>query len=328
MIGAIRVIFNLPALASVDEVFAEASKLLQSLLDQVNIGAPDTNLQYEPLPPAQMPVATRRKSDAMLIKILASKLSVQENDAAVTEAVEALLQFRTVLAAIAGVDIAASNKKLLEAGEAATKSVTDARSKLSAILSALGLDEGASGEAINKIAQVMEQSAKLKEVMPELETLRTEAKKAEEAQVETDVDEAMATKGIEDDDLRFALVALRKSNKDDFFKRYPKSAKVAATSSSANPQLTRQIATTKKGGESPIRINEDGSLTVLKPKLTKNVEGRIKLTGILGANRIEKAIKYLQAQPGGDKMSHDDLWTKACELNRAGMLDDGTEDAA
>ncbi len=322
IVGGMRMILNLPALASNEEVFFEASKLLQRLLEEANIPTgTSTAPTQQPLPPADVPAATRRK-EAMLIKILASKLLVQENDAAVTEAVEQLLQFRSMLCTIAGLGENVSNKKLLEAD--AGKSVADARGKLTAILGALGLDEAAAGDAINKIASVMEQSAKLKEVMPELEALRTEQKKVEEQAAEQDVDAAMASKGIEDADLRFALVALRKSDKAEFARRYPPAAAGGAASGAGTKHLTQQIATSSQGSEQRIELTNDGKVRVLKPKLGKSgTDDRIKLTGLSGRNTIEKVMVWLRAN-GHEKASHEDVWMKACELVRTGKVDEST----
>ena len=35
-----------------------------------------------------------------------------------------------------------------------------------------------------------------------------------------------------------------------------------------------------------------------------------------GANDVERCMSYLRAQPGGDRLSHDELWRQGCELNR------------
>jgi hypothetical protein len=323
LLGAFRMILNLPALSSNDEVFAEAGKLLQRLLDAADVNISDPGAQAPPpannLPPDA--AAMSRRTNMNLLKILAAKLGVQENDAAVEKAIEDLLQFRTVLCQIAGVSETVSNRKLLEAD--AGKSVADVRGKLTAILGALGLDEASAGEAINKLAQVMEQSAKLKEVMPELEGLRAEQAKQEEEAVEKDVDAAMATKGIKDDAVRTAFIVLRRTDKEAFFKANPKSAPTAAASGAQVAHLTQQVATTGAGGEQRLELTADGKVRVLKPVLGKKPEGegRISLSAFAGRNAIEKTIAYLRAN-GHKDAKHDDVWALACQLVRDGKVED------
>ncbi len=318
MIGAIRVILNMRALASVEEVFAEASTLLQRLLESAAIGNPDSSLyqQPSPLPPADMMPAASRRNQAMLIKILASKLLVQENDAAVTQAVESLLEFRSLLCKLAGLETGVSDKRLLDAGAG----VADARAKLLAILGALGVEDGEAG--IEKIAQIMEQAASLTAVMPELTELRAAKKKVEEEGEVKDVEEALASKGLSDDDgMRMALTAFRKSDPAKFAEKYPKQAPTAAASGPAAAHLTKSVATTKTGQEQRIEITPTGQLKVLSSKMGKADQGdRIKLTGFSGRNTIEKVMAYLRAN-GHEKASHDDVWALACQLVKSGKVE-------
>jgi hypothetical protein len=325
LLGSIRTILNMPALSSTDEVFAETQKLLQRLLEDAALDTQTSTAAPGALPPDQAqpaaPAAMSRNAHMNLIKILASKLGCQETDAAITAALDQLIEVRALLAKLSGVETTASDKKLLEAGAG----VADARGKLKSILDALGVPD--SDQAINKIASVMEQAAKLKEVMPELEGLKAEAAKTEEATAEADVDQALASKGLsKDDDLRFALVALRKSNKEEFAKRYPKKAP-EASAGAGTADLTRSVATSKAGGEKRIEI-VDGQVRVIKPVLGKQpVEGRISLAKYAGRNIHEKALAFVRAQAGGDKLTYDQAFEQAAALVRAGKVTD-EEDVA
>lgn len=321
MIGAIRTILNMRALATVEEVFAEASTLLQRLLDSASLGVPDASgsLNPVPLPSADMPAASRqRKNEAMLIKVLASKLLVQENDAAVQAAVEELLLFRALLCTLTGLPEGTANKRLLEAGAGAG----DARGKLSAILGALGVQDPEAG--IEQIAKIMEQAAQLTAVMPELAELKAAKKKLEEEEEVKDVEEALASKNLQKDEgMRLALTALRKSNPAKFAELYPR--KAGAVTASAASHVTTAVATSKDGGERRIEITDTGAVRVLGGRAPRAGGDRIKLTGIAGRNTIEKAMVYLRAN-GHEKTAHDDLWTMACQMVRDGKFE--TEAAA
>lgn len=320
LLGSVRIILNLPALASNDEVFAESTKLLQRLLESAAVADPAMGPPPPaPLPPADMMSAATRRNQAMLIKILASKLLVQENDAAVTEAVEALLEFRGLLIKLSGLETGVSNKRLLDAGAG----LGDARQKLAAILGALGVEDHEAG--IEKIASIIEQAASLTAVMPELSELRAAKKKTDEEAQVSEVDQALAAKGLSGDEgMKLALTALRAANPEKFKALYGVPAGAAASTAASGASvahLTLPIATGKDGSEQRIELTGDGKVRVLKPKLGKEAGDRIKLTGMIGRNTVEKTMSWLRAN-GHEKASRDDVWAKACELVRNGKVDE------
>jgi hypothetical protein len=135
MVGALRTILNLPALSTVEEVFAEAEKLIGRLLEQRVVepaGQPPT-----PPPPEAGELVTTTGDESMDLKVLAGKLGVKDKEEAVAAKVDALL---------------------------------DQAAQLLGLLKALGADSPQA--VLDKVADLEKAKIALEEVAPELETLR------------------------------------------------------------------------------------------------------------------------------------------------------------
>jgi hypothetical protein len=330
LVGGIRVILNLPALSTTEEVFAEAQKLLGRILEeQANRdsaagtgGAPVP----QPLPPAP-PGAMSRSGATMSFKLIASKLGVQENQAACEEAVNKLVELRAVLCTKLALEAIASDAKLLEAAAGAA----DVRGKLGAILAALGLKPEEADAAIDKIAQQMEGAAKLKEVMPELEGLKAKVQEQAAKEETADVEAALASKGLGgDEDMKAAYTMLHRQDPAKFRTKYLATAAAAGTPTSggAAPVLLRSVAAGKGGSEHKVSVDADGRV-ILQPAgragtpVTASGGGdrtKISLSGMSGRNKTERVMAYLSAH-GDSKLSYDDLFMKAMKLINGGAVD-------
>jgi hypothetical protein len=332
LVGGIRVILNLPALSTTEEVFAEAQKLLGRILEeQANrdaSGAPATPVAQPPVPPAPPAASASRSGDTMSFKLIASKLGVQENQAACEEAVTKLVELRGVLCTKLALETIASDAKLLEAAAGAA----DVRGKLGAILAALGLKPEEADAAIDKIAQQMEGAAKLKEVMPELEGLKAKVQEQAAKEETADVDAALASKGLSgDEDMKAAYTMLHRQDPAKFRTKYLSAPAAGGTPTGGGnaPVLLRSVAAGKGGAEHKVTVDDQGRV-ILQPAgragtpVTATGGGgdkqKIALAGYSGRNSTERLMAYLRAH-GDDKLSHDDLFMKAMKLRNSGQVE-------
>lgn len=311
LVGCMRRIFNMPALASNEEVFAEVQRMLGALLEQAPIQEPQTP------PPAASPAAAAatRNENTMNIALLAKKLGVQPTAEAVMAALEAKFDFFIKLAKALGLSETAADAVLLEAAEGGK----DARARLGALLKALG-HEDVDG-AIDRIANLMEQSKQLAEVMPELTDLKAKAAAAEEKEIEEDVEEAMASKGYPAE-LKDALLLERRADKAKFQAKYPRvrtAATTQATAPAAAPHLSLTLAAGPKGSERPVLQQKDGKVIIAAPGRAPNAGGadgtvEINLSRHAGANRFQRLCSYLKDTEDGKNLSWDDICARAHEL--------------
>lgn len=339
MVGNIRRVFNLPALSTTDEVFEETGKLLSRLLEaaaerELSASTPAVEQPAgAPPAPAEMATASRNSKESvdMSLKVIASKLGVQETEAACVAAVDSQISTRAAVCTKLGVKENVSDVVLLEAASGAA----DARTKLTAILGALGVED--TDAAIKKISDVVQQAASLTAVMPELTELREEKKKNEEAAGEAEVGAVMNSKGITDEGVRIALSTYRRTNKEAFQKQYADvlaTAAQAATTQAggvapgapAVAYLKRSVAARPGGAEQGHVVNPDGSVTIA-PQVAASRTGatrqKVVLTGLAGRNRTERAMAYLSKNdPNFDKLSFDDRFEKATELVRNSDIED------
>jgi hypothetical protein len=294
----LKTVLGLPVLSTADEVFASVTELFTQL----------AQAEDQAVDPAAE--ATKKELERMSLKILASKLGVKENEDAVVAAVAELIELadgmRTLFARPN-----ADCKVLLKAGTDA-KGVMD---KLGALLKALGVEQYEEG--VSKIAGMFKQVAELEQVMPELKRLRDSDEKRETEDAENEVAAAMATRGYKADDpgLKASLLLLRKTNREEFRKMYP-------PPSPSEAHLSRTITAAPAAGEEPrasgagpsngvVRVFGDG-----KP---------VHLNGYSGANKIQRCMSFLRSQPGGDKLSLEELFPRGCEMAKCKNVIDEAE---
>jgi hypothetical protein len=276
IVGNIRRVLNLPALSSNEEVLAEIEKLPARLIPESGV---DTGGETPPLPPSaeppQPPVipATQLENDMAILKLLAEKLGVVENEEAVLGAVTELSALREAFATHIGLSATASSKVILKAAP----DDASVRTKFGSILPMLGVEDV--DAAMDKIAEVLAQAEELKTVAPELAALKKKEEEREEVEADEDVDAVLnSMNATGNEGLRLALSHLRKSKPEEFAATYPK-ADLEKTK-----QLTRKVAA---GTEKPGVENGSGDA--------------IDLSAFAGRNRVEQAISLLSAQQAGFK---------------------------
>lgn len=303
IVGGLRTILNLPSLSTNEEVFVEVDKLVSRLMGDSGVSGgelpplPEGSNQLPPEgtpppPPDMAPAPLMENRDMELLKALAEKFGVVAKPEAVTEAVDQLLELRGAVAKNVGLEQTASTKIVLKAA----LDDSSVRAKFGPILSALGVEDP--DGAMDKIAGLMEESAKLAEVAPEFAALKKRADEIEAAEQEEEVEMAVASTGVAAssehyEGLKVALTHLRKSNPTEFATRYPKEKLDAARAKLGRPAgevktLTSKIAAGGDAGKgSEINGND-------KPGAGQVID----LSGFSGPNITMKACAFVCQQEG------------------------------
>lgn len=315
IIGSMRIILNLPALTPQLAVLDEAGQSIQALLQEqaAAAGVPATpSPEGNGMVPEPSAVAASRQmeEEAMdeLIKVLASLLGVRENEESIKSAVRELAELRDGLTNTLGLSRDGATVIL-----AAAKEGVDAKAKLLSLFEALGVQDP--DAALQKVASTMEQAAKLTEVMPELEGLRADKEKADEASAEADVDAAIAARRL-DKGLKPALLLQRKNDPEGFAKSFPKIEAPTSKQHLLSPVATR--------GNTPQRVtvSRDGATVQLggpeggSPNAPAGGDV-IDLNDYEGANPTARAKAYLKAHvTNWDKLSNEEQFLQAVALKR------------
>lgn len=264
--------------------------------------------------PAAQPAATTTKENAMsdekkihkLVVLLAGRFGIPADD----EAVE---------------------KRLMLEMHSADQAVATLKS----ILGAIGVQDA--DAAVKKIADMMRASKQLSDAMPQLAALAEMQVDEEEKKSEEEVEAAMQAHrmpeaaraalrlmrsgGVQLDGKQAAshpeafsaAWKARQGARASFAKEYP-------TPTADRVYLTRPLVTSADDGVvSPmlraIRGGADGGVTLTReagPGAGK--AGPIHLDRYAGRNVIEKAMAYVRAEQGGDKMTFEQLHEHACRL--------------
>lgn len=301
MISNMRIILNLPALTPQASVLDEASKSIQALLAEQAAAAgmpasptPDASAGV-PEPEEAISAAQRRKENDIMeefIKVLAAALGVSESDKAVERAVDELAQLRDQLVVALG--LSRDGTKVILG---AAKEGVDAKARLMALFEALEVQDPEA--ALAKVASTMEAAKKLTEVMPELEGLQADKKKAEEAAIESDVDNAIAASKLPAT-VRPALLLQRQNDPEGFAKAYPPNAQ--PTGSAGKQHLLARVATS---GSTPLAPSG-------KPDAPGGGEGVVNLAQYPGRNPTACAKMHLAGTVANwDKLSNEEQFKRA-----------------
>lgn len=189
LVGELRQIFNLPTLAGVDEIFAQADALLVALA-----GAPPVST-----------IAADRKDDPDMDPYKSACIALAARlRKPLPEKEEAIPAF--LCEAVDGAVAEESAK-----GKSAEEQVK-------AFLQALGVPDVEAGFA--KIAETLQAAAKLKAALPALAELETMKAEKEEADVEKDVATTMAFRKM-DPVTKPAMLAMRRASRERFIEAYP-----------------------------------------------------------------------------------------------------------
>lgn len=327
IVGDLRTILNLPALSSSEEVFVEVAKLVSRLTAESGVGGqvnqpapapPPGTMMPEGAPnsvqpPASPPAPMLEKKNMEILKTLASKFGVVATPEAILEAADQLTEVRTTLSKSLKLSGNVANAVLL-------KAVTDdatVRAKYVPLLSALGVENP--DAALDKIAKMMTDSAKLAEITPEFAALKAKDEVSEQAVADEEVETAVASTGVTASSehykgLKIALTTLRKNDRKSFDEQYPKD-KLDAT--------RKALGKTVAAGSTKV----DAAKLTSKIAATGNQEsgaaagasgGAIDVSQYEGANLVLKACSYVTASvPGAKDWSWDKTHQHACTLVRS-----------
>lgn len=277
LVGELRQIFNLPTLAGVDEIFAQADALIVALAEA---------------PPVSTISATRKDLDDMdhfqtACIALAAKLRCK-----LPEKPEQTAAF--LCEAVDG------------ATETATSPLKTAGTQLEAVLGALG-EQDVPG-AMKRIADMFKQCAELEAALPALKAYRELEAKTEGESVEEDVAMAMShhfagqTKIAEL--AKPALLHMRKTDKAGFAAKYPR------------PTAETKTLTANLTGGGSIIASASHSVAGGVPMLPNGTAPTIALLNAQpGGNPNAKAIALVRAN-GGEKLSHDQAFTLGVTIVR------------
>lgn len=294
IVGGLRTILNLPSLSTNEEVFVEVDKLVSRLVvvSGVNSTPPPPEgiipPKEESLLPDMTPASTMENAHMDLLKLLAEKFGVVATQENVVAAVDQLIELRKEAAKAVGLEASSATKVVLKA----TVDDTSVRAKYGPILSALGVDDP--DGAMDKIATMMQESAKLAELTPEFTALKARMDEIEESEQGEEVEAAVASTGVaasseHHEGLKVALTHLRKTNPEEFNKRYPKTVldKGRATLGRAG-SVDPKVLTTKVVATSTQQTAEAGGVNT-------TASGAIDVSPYQGPNRIMRTMAWLCA---------------------------------
>lgn len=328
IIGSLRTILNLPTLTPQVGVLQEAGMSIQALIEEqatgVGVpGAPGTGDDGMVPPPPPVAASRQQKQDGAImeefIKVLASLLGVRQSEDAVLAAVKDGVQLRSGMVEAFGL-----NRDGLEIILAAGKEGAQAREQLLGLFGALGIEDP--DAAADKIAEVMQSAATLKEVMPELEGLRVEKKKMEETVAEADVDAAIAACKLHPS-MKGALLLQRTTDPEGFAKSFPPNAAPA----NGKKNLLKRVAAS---GATPLRTSADGSSVQLggggnDDAASDDLGGgsdTINLAHYPGSNPTARAKAYLAStNPNWNELDNEAQFLQAVHLKkRPNVIDQAT----
>lgn len=189
-----------------------------------------------------------------------------------------------------------------------------AEQMLTSLLEALGVSDPQA--AVTKIAGLLKQAADLEQAMPELAALKDRVAKVEDKEANEEVDQAMSAHAMPPS-ARVALLNLRRADPKVFRETYPLPDPKLA-------HLTQSLFTAPAAGGSSVlsRLAASSSGVGLRPAAAPppalgGGELAVDLSPFPGSNPVQRAINYVRAQPGGDRLTFDEAHARACDLTRA-----------
>lgn len=331
IVSDIRTIFNLPSLSSTEEVFVEMDKLTARLIEESGVStgapagsppppampAPSVTPEGTPPPPPDMtPASTLERREMELLKVLAEKFGVVAKAEDVVAVADQLLELRGAIVQNIGLEANASHKIVLKA----TLDDSGVRAKYGAILGALGIEDP--DAALDKIADLMGESAKLAEMAPEFAVLKQRQLEAEEEVMDEEVEAAVASAGVAAssthfEGLKLALSVLRKNDPAKFAEKYPKAMLDKGRQALSRPgidptKLTSRITASNTGTGGPDAPPAGG----VTPS-----GGQIDVSGYTGANKILRTCEFVKCTMDGAKSwPWNKVHEQASKLVRSGVV--------
>lgn len=314
VLESLRELFEIPALASADEVIASLAKLKAYAMTP---GSAPAGVEVEEmvgtlrrifnLPTLSSVDAVFAEAEALLVA-LAEALPVS-TIAAARKDPDLMDHYKTACLLLAQrLRVKLPEKEdavpafLCEAVDAAESEAKKpggtALEHLTAMFKALGVQDIEA--ALGRITSTIQDAAELKRVLPQLAELEEVKKKKDEEAIDEDVDVAMTFHGITAEAARPGLLELRRIAPEAFEKRYPKPTK-------------EQLELAKK--KTPVHAQRGGSGKTKEtgpiPKLPDGVMPTKEMFDEApGANPSAKGVALVKAHLGDKKLSHE----AACEL--------------
>jgi len=337
IVGGLRTILNLPALSTPEEVFLEVAKLVSRLVTDSGVGGQTSQPAPAPPPPegTQLPpgasndqnnmpasspaqAISERRSVMELIKALASKFGVVATPDAILEAADHLTELRSTVVKQIGLSATTANSVLL-------KAVLDdatVRAKYVPLLSALGVENP--DAALDKIATMMADSAKLAEISPEFTALKAKAAEGEQAVADEEVETAVASTGVvasseHYEGLKIALSALRKNDRAAFDSKYPKEKLEATRKTLASTTAAASVGAAVNAALLTSKVVATNNQAA--PAAGGNQGGVIDVSSYEGPNKIMRTCSFIRSTVAGAKdWSHDRVHKQAVDLCRSGSV--------
>ena len=312
IVDGFRVILNLPALAAPEEIFVELEKLAARLLIDSGVDSVDGTVAtptpggQTPPPPPDDAGFQMENTHMELLKVLAEKLGVVAKDDAVTEALQGLLELRSKIADRVGLEVTASTKVVLKA----TLDDAAVRAKFGPVLAALGVEDPEA--ALDKIAGLLSDSAKLTEAAPEFAALKVRVDEMDAAEADADVEAAVASAGIAASSehyagFKVALTSLRVNNRDEFNRKYPADKLIKARTSMSALPIDAAVLTSK--------------ITTSTQASAASSAGAINVSNYPGANKMLRTTEYIRCSiQGADKWDWSRIHEHASKLVRSGQV--------
>ena len=277
LVGELRLIFNLPTLCTVEEIFAQADALLVALAE----GGPVSTIAASRKDPSDMNHAE------VAIALVAQRLKVKL-DAKIPEAHGQLLC------------------EAIDASEEGSKKAgATALDQVAAICKALGVQDIEA--ALAEITQKIQDAAELKRVLPQLQELEDSKKEKEKEDVEKDVEMTLTLRGWSPE-VKPGLLELRRMNPARYAELYPKPTKeqleLAQKKTPAHAQRTGSTITATTASALPKL--PDGTVPTAEM-----------YAAALGKTPSAKGLALVDEHMGSKKLTYDQRFDIAVKLARA-----------
>lgn len=308
ILGRFRQILSLPVLSTTDDVFAELDKLFAALAAPTTAPAGASNEGTSMTTTATNQPAAKSPADDLRDSLAVALAKHRKCDAK---------------------DV--TNTQILMAVESGANATTD----LAALLQAL--DVASLPAALGQIDTLKKLKVELDKLLPQFEAQKDELAKIDEQGALEDVGMALASLGINPADesksmVRTSLMNHRKADKDGFRKAYKieearalsraNNAATVATTGGIDP--TAALVTQRQHStQQPASILDGlrlgaGGVVVNGPQDRPGAGAqRVDLSKVAGRNEYEKAMNWLKAQPGNEKLDLDALHAQAGDILRS-----------
>jgi hypothetical protein len=279
--AAFRKILGLRALATTEEVLAEAASIAGALIaDRAPTAQPGTEA------PSATSTNELMEDDMDLLEQLSKALGVRKGDAEVVGAVQDAVELRASMKTATG-----ANKDTNEAIHDEVVALAADRKGLVSLRKALGTEK--QEDAIERITKLLEAEKTLLELQPKYDELQARVDAEDKAKAEAEVDEVIATRRLPED-VKDALLELRLNKPEVFQEKFPALGDRAALTQPGITEPGRQPVPTPKPGDAQV----------------------IDLSAYQGNQTARMKAWVRDNVTGADKWDEEQVWKRACMLRR------------